>query len=254
MRFALQFSIVMVIVCLSLVGLAHAKDLQFMQIGDSIAENTGNRIASNSIFESASIDSNWQGDHSNPPTFARGGLSYGTMLNGSNALGAVGLIEILDRIENGTYTSPNVLYLLGGYNNAFSEAQDSSMEGSIETLGEILSLSRTRLPDAKIFVSNVTRFTGQSAHRQSNVETLNALIADEVASRDNVFLVDNYSLITAEDQRDDGLHLNSSGQQKIGENFANTVLAVPEPGSGVLLVGLLLPLVIQRRREKSFVQ
>lgn len=227
----------------------HGQELVVAQIGDSVAQNNRNRIAANQVFADDGIVTRWIGDHSSPATFARGGITYDGMLNGNSSLGHLGLIDIVDGIQTGTYDTPDALYLLGGYNNAFFEPVDSTMVNSLNDLNSILDLAQAELPDTDIFVSNVTLLTGPSEDRLSNVLTLNALIETEVANRNGIYLVDNYSIVNADDLRSDGLHLNdSTGQQKIGVNFANTVLAVPEPGS-LTTVGFMLSLMLIRRQR-----
>ncbi len=218
-----------------------------VQIGDSVANSDTNRAYADLWLRDKGIIPVWVGDHGGGrATFARGGLTYQGMLNGTDI--ATGLKSIVD-----DYSEPDVLYILGGYNNVAFEEDDSDMSTSISALGDILDLAELEWPSVEIYVSNITTFseTGSWAHKRTNVTTLNQLIALEVMNRDRAYLVDNFSVIGESDLQTDGLHLNRDGQIKIGNNFASTFYlnSVPEPNLSVFMLAALLGRCLVRTRR-----
>lgn len=220
-------------------------DLVVTQLGDSVANAAQNRVTATAELAAAGIAVTWNGDQMTPPTYAKGGWRYDDMLEGrsepewlpTQKLGP-GLIEL---VEGGLQT--DVLYILGGYNNVAG----GNIAGAIDDLRALLDYAEQNV-GVPIYLSNVTMFTGPWAHRQPEVEELNALIDIEVAQRDSVHLVDNYSTIGPGGLLSDGLHLNHIGQMIAGQNFANAV-AVPEPSAW--LVGLVLLLLLLRHHHRQ---
>ena len=219
-------------------------DLTIAQIGDSVGASPTNRTFTTSNYDSGTIT--WLGDNGagSRPTFARSGWTYRQMLNGGG-----GVDGLRQHVENPNYETPDVVYLLGGYNDVVQAPDDSDMANALADLVEILDLIDDSWGSA-VYVANITNFPSdrQWAHKQSNVETLNNLIESEVAQRANTFLVDNNSLITDDLVRPDGLHINNDGQEVIGAEFG-ILLSVPEPNSICFLAAIFLMQTMRRRRQ-----
>ena len=203
-----------------LITSTNANDLIIAQIGDSVGAHPNNRLATENVYDG---NIRWIGDNhtaSGRPTFARGGWRFFEMLNGRTIPGLEndGLVH---HVVNPAYPTPDIVYLVGGYNDA---GQATSVESITERFQYVIDI--VNLVDiswgSDVYIATITNFPEDRmwAHRQPNVEAYNALLFEFARTRSNVYVVDNNAIISNDLIAADGLHLTVAGQVVIGESFA----------------------------------
>ncbi len=181
-----------------------------------------------------------------------------------------------DRI---TFYKPDVVLILGGYNNMAQEKVGAGLTATKHEFEALMGAIICQDSDAEIFVSNITDFhPGRKwAHKRQNVSDFNSFLAERISfyasnELNKVHLVDNFSSVSHSDTNSDGLHVSPSGHNKIGDNwyaaltdaevFPNPatssspvhslsvapVAHVPEPSSAALLGLGGLALILSRRK------
>lgn len=237
-------------------------DLVIMNIGDSVSAANTHRVTLHNDLESLGIAHTFVGDvkvnayDSKPLDFqAYGGASFSDMLigrtvdRGSGPNFEAGVQDALTRY------SPNTFLILGGYNNMVGEIVGGGLLATKVQYATLIDFIVANVSSAKIYVSNITDFDPSSSFgpKRPNITEWNSYLVGDTAQRraagQSVFLVDNFSSLTYADLRSDGLHPDTPGQIKIGNNWAKALTATPEPSSVLLLTGCCATFLFRRRRN-----
>lgn len=237
-------------------------DLVIMNVGDSVSVSNTHRYTLDTELDEAGIAHSFVGDvkantPSNKPIDfqAFGGATFHNMLEGrtvdrgSGPKFEAGVRDALTRY------SPNTFLILGGYNNMVYEVVGSGLVNTKTDYGKLIDFIVTTVPSANIYVSNVTDFDPNSTYgpKRPNITEWNAYLVGDTAQRQaagqSVFLVDNFSSVTYDDLRSDGLHPDAPGQVKIGNNWAKAITAAPEPSSLLVLTGFCTTYLFRRKRS-----
>ena len=232
---------------LSVVSGVASADLVIHNVGDSQSFNNVHRQQFQDDLLANSISHTWVGDVTTViPSNSYGGASLLDIHNGrvfDRGFGPLlepGLLQTIPKFD------PDVILIFGGINNLIGDsavetmAQMNSMLDYIESTG-----------DRVVLVSNVPAVVGTFQIRNPEIEAYNNSLRNEILNRrangNRIALADNFgSIDTATDLNADGVHLNSIGQQKVGNNWFpayQRATAVPEPSQyfamGVCLLGMV---------------
>ena len=239
-----------------------ADEIRILSIGDSISASNINRTTLRQRLITAGIAHDFVGDNVVPigdddiNHQAFGGKTFYHNLNGTDVAqddGTVvrqaGLTEVLELY------APDVIIVVSGYNNLVRETVGGGLSETRDQYTALVDFISAE-SDAHTFFANITDFHPDRrwAGVRQNVFDWNQWLAEDIAARQAegqlITLVDNFSNVSHDDLRDDGLHLLRSGQEKVGDNLFSAIAAssVPEPSSAVLLFGLLLANAGFRRR------
>ena len=228
MNRATRFLLLSLVSCVGILALLipplFAQEVVIAQLGDSVGQSAVNRGTTDQTFQSSIT---WIGDNSTPQlTFARGGWTLQEMLEGRNTFGPE-LNGLVHHVVNPIYPAPDVVYILGGYNDAAQARSDKELATRFQNLVAMVDLIEATW-NSKIFIANLTNFPADRmwSHRQQNVELYNELLDDFVVARPNTVLVDNNSVVTDDLVSSDGLHLTREGQVLIGEHFALSLIHI----------------------------
>ena len=169
---------------------------------------------------------------------------------------------------------PDVILVLGGYNNMAQETVGGGLTSSKNEFINLMGSLVSQAPRAEIFISNITDFHPDRTwgYKRQNVFDFNNFMSDTLGEFAiaglNINWVDNYADVLHSDTTSDGLHVAQSGHNKIGDNwyeamtradiFADSlatpqtsslsITSVPEPSSTALLGLGALGLIARRRR------
>lgn len=197
--------------------------LRILNIGDSLSNGTHLQTLQEHFVEAGFPRYDFvgpahkTGNPRNTPRQAYGGMRLADMLHGRERDGRFqpGAMESLPKF------SPNVILLLGGTNNIV-RLDPESLGPMQEDLHALVDFLVESAPEAIVFVSNIppvhseSRWAGQLETIQVYNEWLRDYLAERRGAGDQLVLVDFASKITETDFADDGLHLNETGQQKLG--------------------------------------
>ena len=240
--------------------------LTILEVGDSIAATNQHRRRLQERLQANGVDFDFVGDNEftafgqaadiNHQAFS--GQRIGSFLNGRAINGVIerGLVDVLPIYQ------PDVILVLGGYNNLAQERVGQGLSASIDEYEELVDFVFARASeDVQVLFSNVTDFDpdGRFGHQRANVEEWNAWLANDVALRQSegqeIYIVDNFSNVTLSDLGPDGLHLLESGQNIVGDNFFDALVssgaiavAVPEPSVLSLIYSLAILATIRRQK------
>jgi len=244
-------------------GVASAQ-VKILNIGDSIAASNQHRVRLQTHLDQSGVAYDFVGD--NEFTVASrtqdinhqgfGGATFGVSLNGRVLASGPqrGLVDVLDLYE------PDVILVLSGYNHLAQEVVGGGLDATKTQYAELVDfIFANSTTDVQVLFSNVTDFApnGRFGSRRQNVVDWNQWLANDIVQRqavgEEIYLVDNFSDVDyRSDLLGDGLHVNSSGLNKIGDNWYAELLAVeavPEPSALTLLCSLSLWGVSRRRRR-----
>lgn len=239
-------------------------ELRILEVGDSIAATDIHRRRLQQRLQAEGVAHDFVGDNQaiafgqtddiNHQAFS--GQRITSFLNGRGNVER-GLIEVLPIYE------PDVILVLGGYNNLAQERVGEGLTASRQEYEDLVDFifAATSDDDVQVLFSNVTDFdpNGLFGHQRANVQEWNAWLASDIALRQsqgqNISIVDNFSNVSLGDLNSDGLHLSNSGQNIVGDNFFDALVssgavpaAVPEPSALSLLCGLAMLASFRRRR------
>lgn len=242
-------------------------ELVIMNVGDSVSASNTHRLTLHTKLDESGIAHSFVGDvkanapGNKPIDFqAYGGAGFLDMLEGrtvdrgSGPKFEAGVRDALTRY------SPNTFLILGGYNNMANEVVGGELLAPKAQYANLIDFIVTTVPSANIYVSNITDFDPSSMYgpKRPNITEWNAHLVSDTAQRraagQSVFLVDNFSSVTYADLRSDGLHPDTSGQVKIGNNWAKAIAATPEPCALLLLTGFCGTFLLRRQRSCYEVQ
>ena len=231
---------------LSVVSSVASADLVIHNVGDSQSFNNVHRQQFRDDLLANSISHTWVGDVTTViPSNSYGGASLLDIHNGrvfDRGFGPLlepGLLQTIPKFD------PDVILIFGGINNLIGDS-------AVETMAEMNSMLDyiESTGDRVVLVSNVPAVVGTFQIRNPEIEAYNTSLRTEILNRrangNRIALADNFSSIaTATDLNADGVHLNSIGQQKVGNNWFpayQRATAVPEPSQyfaiGVCLLGM----------------
>ncbi len=212
-------------------------------VGDSQSFNNVHRQQFKDDLLNNGIAHTWVGDVTTViPSNSYGGASLFDIHNGrmfDRGFGPLlepGLLQTIPKFD------PDVILIFGGINNLIGDSATETMAEMISMLDYIESTG-----DRIVLVSNVPAVVGTFQIRNPEIEAYNIALRNEISNRQSngvrIALADNFSAIsTATHLNSDGVHLNSIGQQKVGDNWLpayQQATAVPEP-SQYLAIGVCL--------------
>ncbi len=146
-------------------------------------------------------------------------LSGRWVTHGTNQMWEAGLVEALPKY------SPDVILLLGGYNNVVGESVGGGMAVSKSEFTNLVEYIWANKPDVRVFISTITDFdpAGTWGSKRQNVIEFNDFIRLQVEqwriSGRRICLVDVFPLVSYADLMPDGLHVAGSGHVKIGDSW-----------------------------------
>jgi hypothetical protein len=233
-------------------------DLVIMNSGDSISANSGHRSRLQFHLNEKDRQYDFVGDRMQPGSTedidhqAFGGMRYRQMLEGwtiDRGNGPAYEPGVADALTRHT---PNLFLIMGGYNDMVQE-NVGNLDRPKQDLTALLDHITIHAPESHILLANITDFdpTKTWGHKRQNVLDFNPFIEMQANTRDNVTLVDNFSLITYDDLNADGLHIAASGHVKIGDNWMNGISAIPEPSSACGLAVTCLLVALRRNRHRK---
>jgi len=139
-------------------------------------------------------------------------------------------------------STDNILLMIG--TNDFLQNRD--LANADDRLSALVGKLTTLRPNANVFVSNITPLT-TSIYGSKDVTGYNAAIPGIVKSYSDagkhVYFVDQYSNFfdgsgNLRYMQADGTHPNADGYNAMGETWARALESVPEPGAGLVMVGV----------------
>lgn len=217
-------------------------------VGDSQSFNNVHRQRFQDDLLNNGIAHTWVGDVTTViPSNSYGGASLFDIHNGrvfDRGFGPLlepGLLQTIPRFD------PDVIMIFGGINNLIGDSATETMAEMTSMLDYIESTG-----DRIVLVSNVPAVVGTFQIRNPEIEAYNIALRNEISNRQSngvrIALADNFSAIsTSTDLNSDGVHLNSIGQQKVGDNWLpayQQATAVPEPSQylaiGACLLGICM--------------
>jgi len=233
-------------ILLSLFASITYADLIVLSTGDSVSTAVGTRLGFEiDLLPSITPDfvgdteQTWLGNDYSYQGY--GGFRFEHMLTGTS--NQDGLTDALTRY------SPEVITILGGYNDVAGEASMASIEADLDALVDYGFAHSSAI----ILVANVTTFRYGWAHKQPRVIEWNSTLLSNINARraagQQIGYIDNFSEIGPESTAADGLHLNGRGAITAGRNWFPVwqPMSIPEPSAFTLLAVLGAALSITRK-------
>jgi lysophospholipase L1-like esterase len=121
---------------------------------------------------------------------------------------------------------PNVVLLLAGSDEAEKDSfNPHAFEANLNVMIDRLFSAKH---DAKLLIATVPppRFGKKAGTRRALNELVRRAVQERAGRGEAVYLVDAFKLLDPQHDMVDASHPNDSGYERIGEAFANTLLAV----------------------------